>query len=173
MKKLSRSLACGLLFHLCATASVSAFPSGSSIPSCHDDIAANMTAPGTGSECTPTIMSQEKALEILKNFTARKVNKKWYIFISEEEKAGKLDAASRWQTISLMASAVQSMFNENADCLLVRAPATEDEKKALLQGNYPQALIAAEARYVEGSKDKNEGEWPEYHHHLLYKITVY
>ncbi|MFH1216779.1 MAG: hypothetical protein V1706_09795 [Pseudomonadota bacterium] len=173
MKKLSLSLACGLFFHFCFTAPVSAFPSGSGIPSCHDDIAANMTTAGTGPECTPTIMSQDKALEFLKNFTARKINKKWYMFISEEEKSGKLDAATRWQTISLMTSATQSMFNDNTDCFIVRAPATDEEIKALKDGVYPQSLIAAEARYVEGSKDKNEGEWPEYHHHLLYKITVY
>lgn len=173
MKKLSLILACGLLFHLCVTASVSAFPSGSGIPSCHDDVAANKTAAGTGPECTPTIMSQDKALEFLKNFTVRKINKKWYMFISQEEFNGKLDAANRWQSISLMTSATQSMFNDNADCLIARAPETDKEKKALLAGDYPQELIAAEARYVEGSKDKKEEQWPEYHHHLLYTITVH
>ncbi|MFZ5759730.1 MAG: hypothetical protein ACOY32_08900 [Thermodesulfobacteriota bacterium] len=160
------------LFSAALPVSVAAFPSGSALPSCHDDIIPGKNVPGTAVPCTPLIMNQDSALEFMKKFSIRKINKKWYLFISEEESKGGLTAATRWQTIDLMTSAVQSLFNDNADCLIVRAPQSSEEKQSLLSASYPQKLIAAQAVYVEGSKEK-KAEWAEYHHHQLYTLTVY
>ncbi len=160
------------LYSAALPASVAAFPSGSGIASCHDDIIPERTMPGTASACTPLIINQDKALEFMKKFSIRKIKEKWYLFISEEESKGGLTTATRWQTIDLMTSAVQSLFNDKGDCLIVRVPQSSEEKQALLGGSYPQELIAAQAIYVEGSQEK-KAEWPEYHHHRLYTLTVY
>ncbi|MBI5559578.1 MAG: hypothetical protein HY885_18300 [Deltaproteobacteria bacterium] len=177
MKKLRTirafSLALALTGGLFPAVSCFAFPSGSGIPSCNDDVAAKHKEPGAGPECTPTIMAQDMALEFLKTFTVRKINKKWYMVVSKEE-FGELDPAARWQRISLMTSAVQSNFSEKADCLIVRVPESAEEKEALLKGDYPQKLTAAEARYVDLSETEiKTKQWPEYHHHVLFKMTVY
>jgi hypothetical protein len=177
MKKLQKicafSLALALTGGLFSTGSCFAFPSGSGIPSCQDDVATKNKKPGTGPECTPTIMAQDMALEFLKTFTVRKINKKWYMVVSKEE-FEKLDPAARWQRISLMTSAVQSNFNEKADCLIVRVPESAEEKEALLKGEYPEKSTAATAHFVELSETEiKTKQWPEYHHHVLYKMTVY
>jgi hypothetical protein len=151
-----------------------AYKGGSGIPSCHDDIAVNKTEAGTSPGCTPPILDQETSLDVLKNFGVKKIKGKWYMFISAEEFAGKLDLASRWKSISLLISAVQSLFAEKAECYIVRIPETEDDKEALLAGNYPQKLIAASAKPVDlPDEEKSSKKWPEYHFPLLYTITVY
>ena len=151
-----------------------AYKSGSATPSCHDDIAATKTEAGTSPDCSPVIYDRERSLEILNGSGAKKINGKWYIFISAAEFEGTLDIPSRWKTISLLISAVESMFNEQAECFLVRIPETDKDKEDLLTGNYPQRLIAASAKPVElPAEEKSSKKWPEYHHPLLYTITVY
>lgn len=151
-----------------------AYQGGSGIPSCHDDIAVKRTEPGVSPDCTPPILDRETSLDILKNFVVKKIKGKWYMFISAEEFEGKLDRPSRWKSISFLISAVESMSAEQAECFIVRVPETSEEKEALLEGKYPQELIAASAKHVELTEDeKSSKKWPEYHHPLFYKITVY
>lgn len=165
---------CLLVSVVMSTASF-AYQGGSGIPSCHDDIAVRRTEPGVSPNCTPPILDMEKSKEILDGFNAKKIKGKWYIFLSAEEFSGKLDSASRWKTISLLVSAVESMFAKHEDCYLARIPATEEEKDGLLAGNYPQNLIAASAKHVkmEEKEGEEERKWPEYHHPLFYKIEVF
>ena len=101
---------------------VLAYQGGSGIPSCHDDIAVRRTEPGVSPDCTPPILDMEKSKEILNGFNAKKIKGKWYIFLSAEEFSGKLDSASRWKTISLLVSAVESMFAKQEECYLARIP---------------------------------------------------
>ncbi|MCF8055192.1 MAG: hypothetical protein K9K37_00955 [Desulfocapsa sp.] len=167
-----------LLPAIFASTSCFAYQGGSGIPSCHDDIAVQRTEPGTSPDCTPPILDKKKSREILEGFGAKKIKGKWYIFLSAEEFAGKMDSTSRWKTISLLVSAVESMFASREECLLVQIPETEEDKDALLAGNYPQRLIAASAKHVtvkeEGKEEEKEAtKWPEYHHPLFYKITVF
>jgi len=151
-----------------------AYGNGSGIPSCYDDLAAKNTAPGAGPECTPLIIDKDNALNFLKEFSVRKINKKWYLFISPDEFAGEMDAVARWKTLSLLVSAVTSQFGEEADCFIARVPEKKEEKEALLAGDYPGELIAAAARHVPLSQEEQSGKkWPEYHHHCLYALTVY
>ncbi|MBU4263145.1 MAG: hypothetical protein KKC76_14920 [Proteobacteria bacterium] len=178
MKKIFISLglclASLLMFALAAVPHCHAYGNGSGIPSCHDDIAAKNTGPGTSPECTPLLIVSDKALNFLQEFSVRKINKKWYLFISAEEFAGKMDAVARWKTISLLVSAVTSQFGEEADCFIARVPGKKEEKEALLAGDYPQGLIAAAAHHVVLSEEEQRGKmWPEYHHHSLYTLTVY
>jgi hypothetical protein len=178
MKKIFLSLglclASSLMFAMAAVPNCYAYGNGSGIPSCHDDIAAKNTGPGTSPECTPLLIASDNALNVLKEFSVRKINKKWYLFISAGEFAGKMDAVARWKTISLLVSAVTSQFGEEADCFIARVPEKKEEKEALLAGDYPQELIAAAARHVPLSQQEQSGKrWPEYHHHCLYTLTVY
>ena len=170
---LSGGVACLVISVFLITSSF-AYQGGSGIPSCHDDIAVKRTEPGVSPNCTPPILDKEKSLEILENFVVKKVKGKWYLFLSKEDFDGKLDTASRWKSISFLIQAVESMFAEKAECLIVRVPETTEEKEALLAGNYPQELVAASATYVELTEEEKKGKkWPEYHHPLFYKITVY
>jgi hypothetical protein len=170
---LSAAIVC-LLTIVFSITSCFAYQGGSGIPSCHDDIAAKRTEPGVSPNCTPPILTEEKSLDILKNFVVKKVKGKWYMFLSAEEFEGKLDSASRWKSISFLIQAVESMFAEKAECFIVRVPETAEEKAALLEGTYPQELIAASAKYVELTEEEESSKkWPEYHHPLFYKITVY
>ncbi|MEW6520627.1 MAG: hypothetical protein AB1461_14575 [Thermodesulfobacteriota bacterium] len=151
-----------------------AYGNGSGMPSCHDDIAAQNREPGTSPQCTPLLIVGDNALNFLKEFSVRKINGKWYLFISAEEFAGTMDAAARWKTISLLVSAVTSQFGEEADCFIARVPEKKEEKEALLAGRYPPELIAAAAHHVVLSQEQlNSRMWPEYHHHSLYTLTVY
>jgi hypothetical protein len=151
-----------------------AYQGGTGIPSCHDDIAVQRTEPGSSPDCTPPILTEEKSLEILAKFGAKKIKDKWYIFISDEEFSGKLDSPARWKLISLLVSAVESMFAKQEECFLVGIPETEEEKEALLAGTYPQKRIAASAKHVTLTQEEKDGKkWPEYHHPLFYKITVF
>ena len=173
MRLLSAGLV-GLFIGVFAIAPGFAYQGGSGIPSCHDDIAVKRTEPGVSPDCTPPILTEEKSLEILKNFVVKKVKGKWYMFLSAEDFDGKLDVASRWKSISFLIQAVESLFSEQAECFIVRVPETSGEKEALLAGNYPQKLVAASAQHVVLSEDeKSSKKWPEYHHPLFYKITVY
>jgi hypothetical protein len=142
-------------------------------PSCHDDIALNMKKPGESPLCTPPIIKPEVAKDFLNKFTVKKIQGKWYLFLSSKDFAGEFDVASRWETISILVSAVESLFLEKAECLIVKIPETEAEKAALLAGIYPPELIAALGRYAVKEKEIAEKDWPEYHHHLFYKLTVY
>ncbi|MBU0909682.1 MAG: hypothetical protein KKA54_07970 [Proteobacteria bacterium] len=172
--KLGLCLASSLMVAMVAVPNCHAYGNGSGIPSCHDDIAAKNTGPGTSPECTPLLIASDSALNFLKEFSVRKINKKWYLFISPEEFAGQMDAVARWKTISFLVSAVTSQFGEEADCIIARAPVKKEEKEALLKGDYPQELIAAAAHHVTLSKEELSGKmWPEYHHHSLYTLTVY
>ena len=178
MKKVTKFLS--FIVILCVSytffsaSSTYAYKGGSGIPSCHDDIAVNRTEPGTGPECTPPILDKETSVDILENFGVKKIKGKWYMFISAEEFEGKLDSSSRWKSISLLISAVQSMFAEEAECYIVRIPESEEDKEALLAGTYPQKFRAASAQPVKLSdEEKSSKKWPEYHHPLLYTITVY
>ena len=170
---LSAGIVC-LLTGVFSITSCFGYRGGSGIPSCHDDIAVKRTEPGVSPDCTPPILDRETSLDILKNFVVKKVKGKWYLFLSAEDFEGRLDIASRWKSISLLVSAVESMFAEKSDCYIVRVPETSEEKEALLAGNYPQKLVAVSAQHVVLSEDeKSSKKWPEYHHHLFYKITVY
>lgn len=167
-------LACSLMAALVAVPACLAYGNGSGIPSCHDDIAAKNTAPGASPECAPLLMGSDHALNFLKEFSVRKINRKWYLFISAEEFGGKMDAAARWKTISFLVSAVSSQFGEEVDCFVARVPEKKEEKEALLKGDYPRELIAAAAHHVTLSQEEQSGKmWPEYHHHFLYTLTVY
>ncbi|MDA8163818.1 MAG: hypothetical protein M0017_02115 [Desulfobacteraceae bacterium] len=145
------------------------------VPSCNDQIAKGRTTPGTAPSCTPAILESATALRIMQSgMVVRKIKGKWYLFLSEEQVKKDFDAGKRWQSISLLVSAVQSLFAKGESCYLARVPRTEAEKKALLAGNYPRRLIAASAEAVPpGPKPVKESAWPEYHHHILYKLTVY
>lgn len=145
------------------------------VPSCNDQVAKSRTAPGTAESCTPAILDPKVAMQFMKSgVVVKKVKGKWYLFMSESELEKDFDAAKRWQAISQLVSAVQSLFNQAENCYLARVPRTEEEKKALLAGTYPEKLIAASGVAVPlGDKPENEYPWPEYHHHLLYKLTVY
>lgn len=142
-------------------------------PSCHDDIAKRMEKPGESPLCTPPILKPEVAKDFLTQFNVKKVQGKWYIFLTPTEFKGEFDTASRWETLSLLVSAVESLFVEKAECLIVKIPETDAEKAALLAGVYPPELIAASARYAVKEKEIAYEDWPEYHHHLFYKLTVY
>ena len=163
-------LGCGIMFVMLTAAS---FCLAETIPSCHDDIAVKHNAPGTSPMCTPAILSNDVSLDFLKKFGAKKIKQKWYIFLSEKDVKGGFDYASRWQTISLFVSAVQSLFNEKADCFIVQIPQTAQEKEALLAGKYPKELVAASGEHSQPEHAVNENDWPEYHHHLVYKLAVY
>jgi hypothetical protein len=167
----------GLLFlfsSVFVSTSCLSYQGGSGTPSCHDDIAAQRTEPGTSPDCTPPILDEKKSREIIEGFEAKKIKGKWYIFLSAEEFSGKMDSTSKWKTISLLVSAVESMFAKQEECFLVQIPETEEDKDALLAGNYPQRLIAASATHVTLKDEEKEGKkWPEYHHQLFYTITVY
>jgi len=170
---LSAAIVC-LLITVFSITSCFAYQGGSGIPSCHDDIATKRTEPGVSPDCTPPIIKKENALEILNNFIVKKIKGKWFMFISEEEFAGTFDISSRWRSISLLIQAVESLFAEKAECFIVRFPETAEEKAALLAGMYPQELIAASAKYVELTEEEESSKkWPEYHHQIFYKMTVY
>lgn len=170
---LSTAIVC-LLTGVFSITSSFAYQGGSGIPSCHDDIAVKRTEPGVSPNCTPPILTEEKSIEILKNLKTNKIKGKVYMFISAEEFEGKFDSSSRWKSISLLTSAVQSLFTGYTECYIVRIPETNEEKESLLAGNYPQKLIAASAKYVELTKEEeSKKKWPEYHHPFFYKITVY
>ncbi|MCB2181660.1 MAG: hypothetical protein KQH63_06535 [Desulfobulbaceae bacterium] len=174
MKKLSLLLFFTLSLSLFLPCSPSwAYRSGSGLPSCHDDIASMRTEPGKSPQCAPLILDKDTALKFLKEFKAKKIAKKWFLFLSEQEFAN-LDTKSRWKTISTFVSAVTSNFGEQGDCFIARIPATDEEKKALLAGAYPEKLIAASGVGVEQSdKDAADRKWLEYHHPLLYVLSVY
>lgn len=142
-------------------------------PSCHDDVAKIMKKPGESPLCTPPILDQQTSKDLLDKFKVKKIKGKWYLFLSPAEFQGGFDTASRWETISLFVSAVESLFREQADCLIVKIPETDAEKEALLAGTYPKELIAATGRPEKKEKKIEEKDWPEYHHHLFYKLTVY
>lgn len=84
--------------------SVMAYQGGSGIPSCHDDIAARRDKPGTSPDCAPPILTEEAAMKVLNNFTVKKINKNWYLFLSHKEFEGGLDSPTRWKTISLLST---------------------------------------------------------------------
>lgn len=170
---LSAGIVC-LLTGVFSITSCFAYKGGSGIPSCHDDIAVKRTEPGVSPNCTPPVLDREKSREILENFVVKKIKGKWYIFLSAEDFGGKFDIASRWKAISFLIQAVESISAEQAECFIVRVPETAEEKAALLEGKYPQELIAASAKHVElTEEEKSSKKWPEYHHPLFYKITVY
>ncbi len=170
---LSAGIVC-LLTGVFSITSCFGYQGGSGIPSCHDDIAVKRTEPGVSPNCTPPILDREKSQDILENFVVKKVKGKWYMFLSVEDFEGKFDIASRWKAISFLIQAVESMFAEKAECFIVRVPETAEEKEALLEGKYPQELIAASAKHVELTEEEESSKkWPEYHHPLFYKITVY
>lgn len=172
-KKISLPLVVLLVIVLFSWSTAFAYRGGSGVPSCHDDLAVNKTEPGTSPLCTPPIIDEETSLKFLKESTVKRIKKKWYLFLSPENFQA-MDAAARWKTISLLISAVESKFGEKADCFIVRIPETSEEKQALLQGDYPQKLTAAGAQRTPlSAEEEKEKKWPEYHHHLLYKITVY
>ncbi len=170
MKTQKFSLIHGIIFAILLSSSLCL---AETVPSCHDDIAVKENKPATSPVCTPTILSNEVSLDFLKKFGAKKIKQKWYIFLSEKDIKEGFDYSSRWKTISLFVSAVQSLFDEKADCYIVQTPQTAQEKEALLAGNYPHELIAAAAEHAKAEQAINENDWPEYHHHLLYKLAVY
>lgn len=141
--------------------------------SCSDNVAASFDKPMTSPECIPVILASDKATEFLKEMNAKKIKGKWFIFITKKEFAEGVDYKLRWKSIANFVSAVQSLFNEKADCFIARFPETDEEKTALLEGNYPQNLIAAEGRFAKDEAESNVEKWPEYHHHLKYILTVY
>ena len=141
--------------------------------SCQDHIAATYDKPGTSPDCLPVIWTKEYAVEFLNKSGAKKINDKWYIFISEKEFSEEVDYSLRWKTISSLVTAVQSLFDEKAECFIVRIPATDEEKAALLEGKYPEKLIAAHGKFAKSEDEAGIDDWPEYHHHLKYSLTVY
>ncbi len=142
-------------------------------PSCHDDVATLMKKPGESPLCTPPIIKPEIAKDFLNKFKVKKIKEKWYLFLSPADFQGGYDAASRWEAISILVSAIESLFQEKAECLIVKIPETAAEKAALLAGTYPKKLVAAIGRHAQKEKEIAEKDWPEYHHHLFYKLTVY
>ncbi len=157
---------------LSPVSSCMAYRGGSGLPSCHDDIASVRDKAGTGPDCTPPILDQETSAKFLKEFTVRKIQGKWYLFLAQDEFVT-LDVPARWKSISLLVSTVQSLFGDNADCHIARIPVDDEEKKALLKGQYPAELISASAVYVKMSAaEKETTKWPEYHHHVLYRLSV-
>lgn len=158
-----------LLLTLLATSSICL---AKKTPSCSDDIAAKSVKAGTSPECAPVLLDNETSIDFLKKFFVKKIKSKWYIFLSEKDFAGEFNQSARWISLSMLISSVQSLYNDKADCFIVRIPKTEKEKEALLAGNYPKELIAAHGQFVSG-EDSEKKDWQEYHHHLLYKMTVY
>lgn len=169
MKKYKFFLACSALVFSMLIKSVCF---AETIPSCHDDVALKNDKPGTSPACTPLILTTAASVDLLKRFSVKKIKRKWYIFLSEKEFTGEFDTATRWQTISLLVAAVQSLYNDRADCYIARIPKNDKEKEALLSGNYPQKLIAAQGEYLIPEHEVEESDWPEYHHRFLYKLAV-
>lgn len=175
MKHLSKTIICFSTLLMLSTVlpSLSDAYMKPKAPSCHDDVANIMKQAGESPFCTPPILTNEAAIDFLKQFNAKKIKGKWYIFLPAKDFNEEFDIPSRWKTISILVSSVESVFREKAECYIAKLPETDAEKEALLAGNYPKELIAASANHVPDAKEMEEKDWPEYHHRLFYKLHVF
>ena len=139
------------------------------------NLAKNKTGSGASQNCAPMILDNDLSFKLIKDLNGKKINYDWYVFIPKDE-IKTIKHNMRWQLLSSMVSAIQSLYGENADVFLTTIPESENEKLMLMIGEYPMDKILGHAKYIvpddlfENNKTK---KYPEGHHKRLYKLIIY
>lgn len=138
------------------------------IPSCIE-FAESQIYRGASPDCAPLKLSNADAFEVLDLLNVKKSGYSYFVTLTKPE-WNVLDYKDIWEMLSLMVSAIQSLYSTNSDVYFVAGMTG----LPILLSDLPQDRIVARAIYTRRPISLNSKEvFPPDHHKRLYTLIVY